>query len=133
MPDALSLRLGHAHHWDCNETLENLGSSYHQINQLEQQQSAISNDIVAAKRTLDEMQTIATLSVEGKNAEERKARLTEHLKNDADYQRVLQHLDSLQGRLDGVRLTIGTHERLVRYIEYQLKYKIAMLRVIGGE
>lgn len=133
MPDTpMGMRLAYADKWNCDDALASLKMTYDAIAAKEHQRSRVGQEMSATKKVMDDMQLTATLSVEGRNVEERKARLVEYLQKDADYQAVGKHYDALQDQSGTLMSEISSLGRQVRYFEYRIDYNLAMIRLIGG-
>lgn len=110
-----------------------------ELDNLPQEIAAAQNDLLAVKRQvsdsktlLDSLEASLSLTIEGKNAEERKARLTQALSTHQNYQRIRATLRKESEEADNLTNTVDALTRQYGAVSFQARLHAALLTYLGS-
>ncbi len=117
----------------CDSLLLDLTNTLDEIAALEEQKAKQNKALFAATKFVDEYELLELLKVDGKNADARKGELIKALRDDKAHGWACKARDDAQDAVTQTTIDISTRERHTKAIEYELKYRIAAIRFLGGE
>lgn len=116
----------------CRQLFIDLEEIDAQIEEAARERIALDQLLTASQAQLAEAESLAALTVEGKNEAERKAKKTQLLREDPAYCDALGAVRDAEFKRAEADVLAETLKRKARRIERQVEYRIAALRMIGG-
>lgn len=116
----------------CRQLLADWDALDAQLDAANRERAECDERVRAAHAQLAEAESLAALTVEGKNETERKARKLQALRDDPTYREAAAAVGDAERRRTEAEADAEALRRQARRVEKAIDYRIAALRLLGG-
>lgn len=116
----------------CRQLFADLETTDADIDRLGRERIEADQRLTSAQAQLAEAESLASLSIEGKNESERKARKIQLLREDPAYRDAASWLREAERQRDELDVDLESLRRKARRIERNIDYRTAMGRLFGN-
>lgn len=117
---------------NCRDLLADLERADRDLARVLAGQIELDGAVAAAKAALGDAETLAGLSVEGKNEQERRVNRAIALQRDPQYQNAALEVRRAEIRLAEQSAALETAKRAAKRLERTIDYRVAVLRFLAG-
>lgn len=115
-----------------NDLMSSLAALPEEIALAQGDLTEVKRQIGDSKTLLDSIEASLSLTIEGKNAEERKARLMQALETHQNYQRIKAALRKESAQADGLANDVDSLTRQYGAVSFQARLHAALLTYLGN-